>query len=162
VNRNIEQELDTVRNLLAQVTPEQDALLPLLQDLQQRLGYIPKAAIRLIAQALNLSRAEVHGVVTFYHDFHEEPTAEHVVQFCMAEACQAVGCRSLAAHAEQTLGVGFNEQTADGRIQVEPAYCFGNCATGPTIRVNDRVYGRVTPESFDAIVAPLRRAGGSV
>jgi len=162
VSRNIEQELDTVRNLIAQVPPEQDALLPLLQEVQGRLGYIPKAAIRLIAQALNLSRAEVHGVVTFYHDFHEEPTAEHVVQLCMAEACQAVGCRSLAAHAQQSLGVGFHKPTTDGRIQVEPAYCFGNCATGPTIRVNDRVYGRVTTESFDAIVAPLRRAGGSV
>ena len=160
VKRDTEQELDTVRNLLAQVSPEPDALLPLLQDVQARLGYIPKAAIRLIAQALNLSRAEVHGVVTFYHDFHEEPTAEHIVQLCMAEACQSVGCRSLAAHVHRTLGVGFHEPTADGRIQVDSAYCFGNCAAGPAVRVGDRIYGRVTPGSFDALMAPLRGTGG--
>jgi formate dehydrogenase subunit gamma len=161
VKRDIAQELDTVRNLLAEASTEPDALLPLLQEVQGRIGYVPKDAIRLIAQALNLSRAEVHGVVTFYHDFHEEPTAEHVVQLCMAEACQAVGCRSLAEHAKQSLGVGFNEPTPDGRIQVESAYCFGNCAAGPTIRVDDRIHGRVTPEAFDTLMAPLRRAGGS-
>jgi formate dehydrogenase subunit gamma len=161
MKRDTESDLETVRNLVAQVVPaEPDALLPLLHDVQARLGHIPKAAIQMIATALNLSRADVHGVVTFYHDFHEEPTAEHVVQFCMAEACQAVGCRSLAAHAQETLGVGFHDATPDGRIQVESAYCFGNCAAGPTVRIDDRVYGRVTNTSFDALMQPLRGKGG--
>ncbi len=159
MKRDLEGDLTIVRNLVAELTPEPDALLPLLHDVQSRLGYIPKDAIRLIAQALNLSRAEVHGVVTFYHDFREEPTAEHVVQLCMAEACQSVGCRDLARHAADRLGVGMNEATADGAIQVEAVYCFGNCAAGPTIRIDDRVHGRVTPARFDALIAPLRRAG---
>jgi formate dehydrogenase subunit gamma len=161
MKRDTENDLETVRNLVAQAAAEPDALLPLLQDVQARLGYIPKPAIRLIAQALNLSRAEVHGVVTFYHDFHEEPTADHVVQLCMAEACQAVGCRALAVHAQERLGVGFGEATADGRVQIEPGYCFGNCAAGPTMRVGDRLHGRVTAASFDALMEPLRGAGGA-
>lgn len=161
MKRDHDGELTIVRNLVADLSPEQDALLPLLHQVQSRLGYIPKDAIRLIAQALNLTRAEVHGVVTFYHDFHEEPTAEHVIQLCMAEACQSVGCRDLARHAADRLGVGMNEATADGVIQVESVYCFGNCAAGPTIRIDGRVHGRVTPDRFDALVAPLRTAGGA-
>ena len=160
MKRDTDNDLEAVRNLVAQVPADPDALLPLLHDVQARFGHVPKAAIPLIAKALNLSRAEVHGVVTFYHDFHEEPTAEHVVQFCMAEACQAVGCRSLAAHAQETLGVGFRQATPDGRIQVESAYCFGNCAAGPTVRIGDRVYGRMTNESFDALMVPLREKRG--
>ena len=152
-------DLLTVRNLVAQVPAEPDALIPLLHDVQARLGYVPKAAIQLIAKALNLSRAEVHGVVTFYHDFREEPTADHVVQLCMAEACQAVGCRSLAAHVQETLGLAFHDATPDGRIQLESAYCFGNCAAGPSVRIGDRVHGRVTNESLDALMAPLRVKG---
>ncbi len=159
MKRDTDNDLETVRNLVAAASAEPDALLLLLHDVQARLGYIPKAAIRLIAQALNVSRAEVHGVVTFYHDFHEEPTAQHVVQLCMAEACQAVGCRALAVHAQERLGIGFGEATPDGRVQLEPGYCFGNCAAGPTVRVGDRVHGRVTGESFDALMAPLSGAG---
>lgn len=149
-------DLDVVRDLLAATPAGSAALLPLLREVQGELGHIPKEAIRLIAHALNISRAEVQGVVSFYHDFHETPTAEHVVQLCMAEACQAVGCRELARHAKAQIGVEFHEATADGRLQVEPAYCFGNCAAGPTIRVDDRVHGRVTAELFDALIAPLR------
>ena len=160
MKRDTAKDLESVRNLLAGVSAQQEALLPLLHQVQEEVGYIPKAAIRLIAQALNLSRAEVHGVVTFYHDFREEATAEHVVQLCMAEACQSVGCRSLAVHAQESLGVAMNEATPDGRIQVESAYCFGNCAAGPTVRVGDRIYGRVTNESFDALMSPLRDGGG--
>jgi formate dehydrogenase subunit gamma len=161
MKRDTANDLDVVRNLVAQVAPEADALLPLLHEVQGRLGYIPKDGIRLIAQALNLSRADVHGVVTFYHDFHEEPTAEHVVQLCMAEACQSVGCRSLAMHAQERLGIGLGEATADGRIQVESAYCFGNCAAGPAVRIDDRIHGRVDAGRFDALVAPLIGKGGT-
>lgn len=159
--RDAGRDLETVRDLLIQVTPAPGALLPLLHEVQGCLGYIPKDAIRLIAHALNLSRAEVQGVVSFYHDFHEEPTADHVVQLCMAEACQAVGCRALADHAKSQCGVEFHEATPDGRLQLEPAYCFGNCAAGPTIRVDDRVYGRVTAARFDALTAILRSEASS-
>ena len=160
MKRDTDNDLKVVRDLVAQAPTEPDKLLPLLHDVQKRLGYVPKAAIQLIAKALNLSRAEVHGVVSFYHDFHEEPTADHVVQLCMAEACQAVGCRSLAAHVQETLGLGFHDATPDGRIQLESAYCFGNCAAGPTVRIGDRLHGRVTNESLDALLVPLRGKGG--
>lgn len=153
--RDAARDLDLVRDLLAASPATQDALLPLLHQVQRRLGHVPDGAIRLIASALNLSRAEVQGVVSFYHDFHQHPTAEHVVQVCMAEACQSVGCRELATHAKETLGVDFHAATSDGRVQLEPAYCFGNCAAGPTIRVNDRVHGRMSVERFDAIMASL-------
>ncbi len=153
--RDAERDLDTLRDLLAASPTTQDALLPLLHQVQRQCGHVSKVAVRLIASAFNLSRAEVHGVVTFYHDFHEEPTAETVVQLCMAEACQAVGCRALAEHVRTSLGIGFHERTADGRLQLEPAYCFGNCAAGPAVRVGDRIHGRVTPARFDAVVGAL-------
>lgn len=153
--RDAARDLEFIRDLLAASPATQDALLPLLHQVQRRLGHVSDDAIRLIAAALNLSRAEVQGVVSFYHDFHQLPTARHVVQLCMAEACQAVGCRELATHAKGTLGVEFHGATADGRVQLEPAYCFGNCAAGPAIRVDDRVHGRVSTERFDALVAAL-------
>ena len=109
----------------------------------------------MIAQAFNVSRAEVYGVVTFYGDLREALVGEHVVQLCMAEACQAVGCRSLARHAEQYLGVAMGASTPDGRVHLEAAYCFGNCALGPTIRIGDRIYGGVSNERFDALMAAL-------
>ncbi len=150
-------DLESVRRLLADApSTAPDALLPLLQQVQRRLGHVPPDAIRLVADALNLSRAEVQGVVSFYHDFHTAPTAEHMVQLCMAEACQAVGCRELAAPAEAQLGIPFHHATSDGRVQLERSYCFGNCAAGPTIRIDDQVHGRVTPARFDALVARLR------
>jgi formate dehydrogenase subunit gamma len=150
-------DLDIVRLLLADApSTAPDALLPLLHEAQRRVGHISPGAIRLIADACNLSRAEVHGVVTFYHDFQTAPGARHRVQLCMAEACQAVGCRELAAHARESLGVEWQEATPDGAVQIEQVFCFGNCATGPTIRIGDRIHGRVTPERFDALVTPLR------
>jgi formate dehydrogenase subunit gamma len=161
MKQSASEELEIVGELLTHVVPGQDALLPLLHDVQARLGYIPKDAIRAIAQALNLSRADVHGVVSFYHDFHEQPTANHVVQLCMAEACQSVGCRALASHAKQELGIEFNDTTPDGRIQIESAYCFGNCAAGPTIRIDDRIHGRVDTARFDALMASLQTKVGA-
>ncbi len=147
-------DLDLVRDLLSQApATSPDALIPLLHAVQQRLGHIPPDTVPLVADALNLSRAEVHGVASFYHDFHLIPTAAHVVQLCMAESCQAVGCRELATHAHEQLGVGFDEATPDGRVQLKRVYCLGNCATGPNIRLNDRVHGRVTPARFDALLA---------
>lgn len=131
--------------------------MPLLHEVQHALGYVPPEAIPVIAEALNLSRAEVHGVVSFYHDFRDHPAGRHVMKICLAESCQAVGCDALRAHVEQKLGVGLHGTTQDGAITLEPVYCLGNCALSPAVMVDNDVYGRVSPKRFDAIVAELRR-----
>lgn len=146
---------DVVGEMLARSPIGPEHLLPVLQQVQSRVGWVPPGAIRQVAEAFNLSRAEVHGVVTFYHDLRDAPVGTHVVQLCMAEACQAVGCRALAAHAQASLGVMMGSSTTDGRVHLEAAYCFGNCALGPTIRIGDRVYGGVSSERFDELVAGL-------
>lgn len=135
------------------------ALLPMLHAIQGEFGYVPENAVPVIAGALNLSRAEVHGVITFYHYFRQHPPGRHVVQVCRAEACQAVGAAALETHARKCLGIDFHETTADGTVTLEAVYCLGNCAVGPSLRVDDDIVGRVTPERFDAIVAELRVAG---
>lgn len=135
------------------------ALLPVLHSLQQRLGYLPSAAIPLIAQALNLSRAEVHGVIHFYHDFRSEPAGDHLIQVCRAEACQAMGGRVLEAHVKARLGVDYGATTADGRFTLEPVYCLGNCACTPSVRIDDAVHARVTPARFDQLLDELLEPG---
>tara|TARA_R110000787_G_scaffold64443_6_gene145541 strand:- start:7069 stop:7509 length:441 start_codon:yes stop_codon:yes gene_type:complete len=131
------------------------ALLPILHEIQHAIGYIPAESVPAIAKGLNLSRAEVHGVISFYHHFRSQPAGRHVVQICRAEACQAVGARALEAHVQKTLNVQTGETTADGRITVEPVYCLGNCACGPSVQIGDDVYARVTPARFDALMADL-------
>jgi formate dehydrogenase subunit gamma len=135
------------------------ALLPVLHSLQQRLGYIPSAAIPLLAKALNLSRAEVHGVMHFYHDFRSEPAGDHVIQLCRAEACQAMGGRALEAHVKARLGVDYGATTADGRFTLEPVYCLGNCACTPSLRIDDAIHARVTPGRFDQLLDELQESG---
>jgi len=132
-----------------------DELLEILHDVQGELAFVPEAVLPAIADALNLSRAEVHGVVTFYHDFRREPAGRHVVKVCRAESCQAVKGRELCAHAEHTLGTVMGETSADGRFTLEAVYCLGNCALSPAIMIDGRLHGRVNPERFDAIVAKL-------
>jgi formate dehydrogenase subunit gamma len=132
------------------------ALLPILHAVQDDLGFIPADAVALIAEALNLSRAEVHGVITFYHHFRSQPAGKHIVQLCRAEACQAVGARALETYAKNMLGIDFHETTADGAITLEATYCLGNCACGPSLRIDDDIAGRVTPQRFDEIVMSLR------
>lgn len=135
------------------------ALLPLLHAVQEALGYVPGAAVPLIAHALNLTRAEVHGVISFYHYFRSTPPGRHLVQICRAEACQALGARALEAHAKQALGIGFHETTADGAITLEPVYCLGNCGCGPSVLIDtDDLHARVTPEKFDALMHAAREA----
>jgi formate dehydrogenase subunit gamma len=133
-------------------------LLPVLHAIQDKLGYIPPEAVPSIAHALNLSRAEVHGVMTFYHDFRSVPPGEHVVHLCRAEACQAMGARDLERHARERLGVGFGETTADGLFTLEPVYCLGNCACSPSIRINDEIHARVSPARFDELIDRLEEA----
>jgi formate dehydrogenase subunit gamma len=133
------------------------ALLPILHEVQGALGHVPKDAVPLIAHELNLSRAEIHGVITFYHYFRTEKPGRHVVQLCRAEACQAVGAAALEAHAKRTLGIDFHGTTADGAVTLEAVYCLGNCALGPSAMIDDRLQGRVTPERFDALMASARQ-----
>lgn len=132
------------------------ALLPILHAVQERLGWVPSDAVPVIANALNLSRAEVHGVVSFYHDFRDTPRGKHMLKICRAESCQAVGADTLVAHAKQQLGIEFHETSNDGKITLEPVYCLGNCALSPAMAVDNDVYGRVTPDRFDAVVAKLK------
>ena len=133
------------------------ALLPILHGIQEELGYVPPDAVPMIANTLNLSRAEVHGVITFYHDFRAAPPGRHQIHICRAESCQAVGADALIAHAERKLGVTFHQTTADGGVTLEPVYCLGNCALSPAITIDRQVHGRVTPARFDALVAGLER-----
>lgn len=132
------------------------ALLPVLHAIQGRFGHVPAHAVAIVADALNLSRADVHGVVSFYHDFRTERPGRHVIKLCRAEACQAVGARRLERHAKSALAVDFGETTADGAITLEPVYCLGNCAAGPSIMVDGEPVGRVDAAAFDAAVAALR------
>lgn len=132
------------------------ALLPILHALQDRIGFIPEAAVPIIADALHQTRAEVHGVISFYHHFRTTPPGRHVVQICRAEACQSVGARQLEAHAKARLGVDYHQTTADREITLEAVYCLGNCACGPSIRVDDIICGRVTPDAFDELIDELQ------
>lgn len=141
--------------IIAPHAATEGGLLPALHDLQASFGFISDEAVRLLAQAFNLSRAEVYGVVTFYHDFRRAPAGRHVVKLCQAEACQAMGSRDLAAHAGTRLGVGMGGTTADGRVTLEPIYCLGLCATAPSAMVDGRVLGRVTQARLDAALEAL-------
>lgn len=132
-------------------------LLPILHALQQEFGYIDQAAEPLIAQALNITRAEVHGVITFYHDFRREPAGRHVVKLCRAEACQAAGGDALAAHAESRLGVALGNTTADGRVTLEPVYCLGLCSVSPSAMIDGKVVARLDSKKFDTLLAEVDR-----
>jgi formate dehydrogenase subunit gamma len=133
------------------------ALLPILHALQEAFGCVPEAAVPVVAQALNLSRAEVHGVVTFYHDFRREPAGRHVLKLCRAEACQAAGGDALANRAEAKLGVAIGETTPDGQLTVEATYCLGLCATAPSAMLDGRPVGRLDLQRLDALLAESRR-----
>lgn len=131
------------------------ALLPILHAVQERLGWVPPAAVPLIAFELNLSRAEVHGVLTFYHYFRQRPPGAHTIYLCRAEACQALGAHALAAHAQRSLGAKFHELSPDGRFGLEPVYCLGNCAMGPSLLIDRQLHSRVSTERFDEIIGAL-------
>jgi formate dehydrogenase subunit gamma len=142
---------------VGRLSGEPGPLLLVLHAVQDAIGYIPADAIPAIAAGLNLSRAEVHGVVTFYHYFKTHPPGRTTVEICRAEACQAVGADALVAHAKRSLGVDFHGTTSDGAVSLEAVYCLGNCACGPSIRVGGALHGRVTPERFDALARPEPR-----
>ena len=127
-------------------------LMPLLHEINTSLGYIPKEKVADIAKGMGLSRAEVHGVISFYHDFHDHPRGSTTVQVCRAEACQAMGSRLLETHVKKRLGINYGETTPDGRFSLEPVYCLGNCACSPSIRIGDDVFARVDSMRFDEIL----------
>ncbi len=147
--------LATVRGVLERHAGEPGGLLPILHDVQDALGCIPADAVPVIAKGQNLSRAEVHGVITYYHHFRSEPAGRTVVQVCRAESCQACGADALMAHAEKVLGCASHHTRADGAYTLEPVYCLGMCAVSPAIMVGDKLHARVTPEKFDRIVGAL-------
>ena len=134
------------------------AALPILNALQAEFGYIDDAAIPLIADALNVSRADIVGVAHFYQDYRHAPPGKHILKVCRAEACQSMGCESLARHVESSLGAAMGETTADGMFTLENVFCLGNCALSPAVMVDGRLYGRVSPSRIDAIVAQVREA----
>lgn len=127
-------------------------LIEMMHEIQGRIGHVSDEAVAILARAVNRSRAEVHGVLTFYHDFHREPHGRHVVKICGAEACQSMGCRSLIRHAERKLGVRMGQTTPDRVVTLETVYCLGNCALSPAMMVDGRLHGRVTAEKFDAVL----------
>ena len=133
------------------------ALLPILHSLQEEFGYIDDAMIPLIAEGLNISHAEVHGVISFYHDFRRAPAGRHVLQICRAESCQSMGCNSLIEHVEKNLGVKLGETTADGNITLRPVYCLGNCALSPAVMLDGQPYGRVSAAVADSLIENARR-----
>jgi formate dehydrogenase subunit gamma len=145
-----------VGSVVARHQGEPGALMPVLRDLQGELGYIDPDCIPMLADELNLSRADVYGVVTFYHDFRDRPAGRMTVRMCRAEACQAVGADALAEHAQGRLGIGFGDTTPDNAVSLDQVFCFGNCALGPTVQVGDRLYGRVDADRLDALVAGVR------
>ena len=144
-------------DIIAEHAGQEGATLVILHALQDAFGYVPEAAIPLVAQALNLSRAEVHGVFTFYHDFRHKPAGRHVLKLCRAEACQAAGGDALAARAEARLGVPIGNTTADERVTFEPIYCLGLCATAPSAMLDGRLVGRLDEARLDALVAEAQR-----
>jgi formate dehydrogenase subunit gamma len=149
-------DTDAAKAIAARYGNRPDALLEILHDLQHEVGCVPEASVPVIAQALNLSRAEVHGVVTFYHDFRRTPAGRHVVKVCRAESCQSMKGNELAAHAQKALKVKFGETTSDGAITLEAVYCLGLCAMSPAIMVDGQPKGRVDARAFNAIVKSLK------
>jgi len=129
-----------------------ERLLQVLHAFLERYGCIGEEAIRQIADELNLSRAEVHGVVSFYHDFRSEPPGEHVVKICQSEACQAMGSRELTARGEERLGTKLGSTTGDGAVSLEPVYCLGLCAISPAVMIDGKIYGRVDPARLDDLI----------
>lgn len=142
----------TVQNIATALKNKPGALLPILHAVQDTLGYIPEESVPTIAKTLNLSRAEVHGVISFYHYFRDSKPGKQIIHLCRAESCQAMGGKHLEAHVKNRLGIDFHETTSDGQYSLEPVYCLGNCACSPAIQIGTDVYGRVSADSFDVII----------
>lgn len=150
-----EQDLNSIQTIIEQHKLRPGALLPILHKIQDCLGYIPQQAIPLMAVGLQQSRAEIRGVISFYHHFRTTAPGRHQLQICRAEACQARGARELEQHAQSKLGIEYHQTSADQAFSLDAAYCLGNCACGPSVRVGNDIIGRVDPERFDQLIDQL-------
>lgn len=144
---------DEISAIIAANLHLEGPLLPILHEVQAAFGHVPDAARAPIADALNITKAELHGVISFYHDFRSQTAGRHVLKICRAEACQAVGANALSAKVLDLLGLDWHGTSADGRVTVEPVYCLGLCACGPAAMLDGRVMGRVTAEALVAEVS---------
>ncbi|OWV67149.1 formate dehydrogenase [Rhizobium sp. R339] len=145
------------RSIVANLRFLEGPLLPILHEVQEEFGYVPQEALPVIAEELNLSRAEVHGVVTFYHDYRNHPAGRHVLKLCRAEACQSMGGDAVAERVKRLLGIDFHQTTLDGSVTLEPVYCLGLCACAPSAMLDGEVYGRVDDQMAAELVAEARR-----
>ncbi|EIJ44109.1 NADH:ubiquinone oxidoreductase 24 kD subunit [Beggiatoa alba B18LD] len=146
---------EEIINIINALKNQDGALLPVLHKIQDTFGYVPPDSIPLIANALNLSRADVHGVISFYHYFRDTPAGKHTIHVCRAESCQAMNSTALEQYIKQSLHLDYHQTSSDAQYSLEPVYCLGNCACSPAIMVDHEVYGRVTPERFDEILKAL-------
>jgi len=144
-------------DIVASLKGLEGPLLPILHEIQSDFGYVPAESLPVIANALNLSNAEVHGVVSFYHDYRREPAGRHVLKLCQAEACQSMGSDEVAARVQRLLGIGFHETARDGSVTLEPVYCLGLCACAPAAMLDGEVIGRLDADAIDEIVAEVKR-----
>ena len=145
------------RAIVAAARDLEGPLLPILHDIQAEFGYVPQEAVPVIAGELNLSRAEVHGVVTFYHDFRDHPAGRHVLKLCRAEACQSMGGEALAERAKKLLGIDWHQTTLDGAVTLEPVFCLGLCSCAPSAMLDGAVHGRVDAAELDDLIAEARQ-----
>ncbi|MBB4191331.1 formate dehydrogenase subunit gamma [Rhizobium aethiopicum] len=145
------------RTIVADLRFLEGPLLPILHEVQREFGYVPQEALPVIAEELNLSRAEVHGVMTFYHDYRDHPAGRHVLKLCRAEACQSTGGDALAERVKALLGIDFHQTTLDGTVTLEPVYCLGLCACAPSAMLDGEVYGRLDDQLVAELVAETRR-----
>jgi formate dehydrogenase subunit gamma len=144
-----------IASIARELKDQPGALLLILRRIQDEVGWVPNDCVPILADALNLSRAEVHGVVTFYHDFRHHPPGRHVIRLCRAESCQAMGAAALARHIKDRLGIDFGQTTADDNITLDAVYCLGNCACSPAVTIDDDIYGRVSAAAIDDLIASL-------
>jgi formate dehydrogenase subunit gamma len=151
-------QTEVVMAACARLKASAGPLIPILHAIQDELNFVPPGAVRVIARELNLSIADVHGVLTFYHYFRQESGGRHVIHVCRAEACQAVGSTAVEAHAKQSLGIDYHGTTQDGAFRLEPVYCLGNCALGPSVMIDDQLHGRVSAQRFDELMRDARIA----
>jgi len=149
---------DTAGEQIAPYRDQPGGVLPALRALQSCFGVIDDRAIALLAEIFNLSRSEIHGVVSFYHDFRREPAGTYTIRVCQAEACQAMGSRALTEQIKNALSIGFHETTADGHFTLEPVYCLGNCACSPAVMIGDVTYGRIDANRLDVVLNRIRAA----
>ena len=152
----VDDEATRISEIIDHCRRMEGPMLPILHKLQEEFGFIPEATKQIIASALNLSRAEVHGVVTFYHDFRAQPAGRHVLKLCRAEACQSMGCEPLADRIKAKLGIDWHETTPDGAVTLEPVFCLGLCAQAPAAMLDGEVYARLDEHCLTDMLAEVR------